>query len=148
VDPRHAAEPVLLSRAATLGPRRLVVTLAGALCLAGPAGCSPAPASPAPAVLRFELTPDVVASAKVVEQPTGTSEVLVTLTEPEARRFAALTGENVGRELEVVARGRVVVRATIRAAIDSGMIGIRGFASPAEALAFATSLVPPEPASR
>ena len=90
----------------------------------------------------------MVASARVVEQPTGTPHVVVMLTEPEARRFAALTAANVGRVLEVVARGRVVVRAAVRAAITSGTIGISGFASPAEALAFATSLVPPEPPRR
>jgi preprotein translocase subunit SecD len=90
--------------------------------------------------LQYEVTSEGVESASVHQDQDGSFDVAIKLTDAETRRLSRLTKENVGRELEVVASGQVILRVVIRAEIDSGLINIGRWKTEAEAQRFAESL--------
>ncbi len=62
----------------------------------------------------------------------GPREIQVELMEAGARRFAQITGENVGRQLAIIFRGKLLSAPVIRTAIPGGRVVIAGNFADAE----------------
>ena len=74
--------------------------------------------------LQYELTHDKIMSARVSEIKNGLYEVSVELNGPATKAFARLTGDNIGKRLEIIFAGRILTSAIVQDRIDSGMIAL------------------------
>ncbi|MDX1650102.1 MAG: hypothetical protein R3263_09640 [Myxococcota bacterium] len=99
-----------------------------ALLVASPVGAERPP-------LVLELCQGYVASAEVVApaREDGSFGLAIRLLPDAARGFAELTGDHVGRTLEIHIGPEHVLRATIRQPIRSGLISTGGYATREEA---------------
>jgi serine/threonine protein kinase len=73
-----------------------------------------------------------VASAGLPVSRSGETEILVALTTDGGRKFARLTAANIGRQLAIIWRGRILSAPVIRSAITSGELPISGNLTDAE----------------
>ncbi len=94
----------------------------------------------AQSVVRFALTAQDVQSAVATVGPAGQPGVYVQLNKTAAAKFERLTCANVGKQLEVLVEGRVVLKAKVQSCISNGAIQITGNFTVEETEAIARSL--------
>ncbi|PKD43029.1 protein translocase subunit SecD [Rhodohalobacter barkolensis] len=76
---------------------------------------------------QIELTGDVIDEARVAFDPTtNASEVSMTMDSEGARRWARITGANIGRPVAIALDGYVVSYPTVQNAINNGRSSITG----------------------
>ncbi|MDO3377155.1 hypothetical protein [Geoalkalibacter halelectricus] len=72
-------------------------------------------------VIQYNLTPEKVESVRLLESQ-GETTILIILVDGEKQAFAELTKRHIGQNLQIVYGPQILVQATIRAEIDSGII--------------------------
>jgi SecD/SecF fusion protein len=83
---------------------------------------------------QIELTGDVIDEARVAFDPTtNASEVSMTMDSEGARRWARITGANIGRPVAIALDGYVVSYPTVQNAINNGRSSITGIGGVQEA---------------
>jgi len=76
---------------------------------------------------QIELTGDVISEASVAFDPaTNVPEVSMTMDSEGARRWARITGANIGRPVAIVLDGQVYSYPTVRSQINNGRSSISG----------------------
>jgi len=100
----------------------------------------PPGAEPLRVLTEVLLDESAVASATMTNSPTGHPQIAVQFNADGARRFAAITGANVGRRLAIVFDGRVLSAPVIRDRITGDKVVITDALTPAEAWAMAQVL--------
>lgn len=76
---------------------------------------------------QIELTGDVISEARVAFDPaTNVPEVSMTMDSEGARRWARITGANIGRPVAIVLDGEVYSYPTVRSQINNGRSSISG----------------------
>lgn len=76
---------------------------------------------------QIELTGDVISEARVAFDPTtNVPEVSMTMDSEGGRRWARITGANIGRPVAIVLDGRVYSYPTVRSQINNGRSSISG----------------------
>ena len=76
---------------------------------------------------QIELTGDVISEARVAFDPTtNAAEVSMTMDSEGARRWARITGANIGRPVAIVLDGHVYSYPTVRSQINNGRSSISG----------------------
>lgn len=82
-----------------------------------------------------------VKSATVVTNAgTGNPEIEIALTEEGQRRFAEVTGQNIGKRLAIIIDGQIYSAPAIRSVISGGTCLISGRFTPKEAAEFAAKI--------
>ncbi len=76
---------------------------------------------PAMAIGQAEIT-----DARIFEGEYGQKELSLTLSEQCAQKFEQLTEENIGKQLAIVAGGKVLIAPVIQSAIKGGRVQISG----------------------
>lgn len=74
--------------------------------------------------LKYEVTQDKVNQVCVYEIKNGLYQVVVGLNRPEKKAFSQLTENNIGKKLDVIVKGRILMSAVIEGKIDSGVISL------------------------
>lgn len=83
---------------------------------------------------QIELTGDVISEARVAFDPvTNVPEVSMTMDSEGARRWARITGANIGRPVAIVLDGYVYSYPTVRSQINNGRSSISGLGGLREA---------------
>ena len=83
---------------------------------------------------QIELTGDVIDEARVAFDPTtNAAEVSMTMDSEGARRWARITGANIGRPVAIALDGYVVSYPTVQNAINNGRSSITGIGDVQEA---------------
>jgi SecD/SecF fusion protein len=83
---------------------------------------------------QIELTGDVISEARVAFDPTTNApEVSMTMDSDGARRWARITGANIGRPVAIVLDGHVYSYPTVRSQINNGRSSISGLGGVREA---------------
>lgn len=83
---------------------------------------------------QIELTGDVISEARVAFDPvTNVPEVSMTMDSEGARRWARITGANIGRPVAIVLDGFVYSYPTVRSQINNGRSSISGLGGLREA---------------
>ncbi|WP_069130525.1 protein translocase subunit SecD [Rhodohalobacter halophilus] len=83
---------------------------------------------------QIELTGDVIDEARVAFDPTtNAAEVSMTMNSEGARRWARITGANIGRPVAIALDGFVVSYPTVQNAINNGRSSITGIGGVQEA---------------
>ena len=82
--------------------------------------------------LQYELISEKVEKASVFEIE-GSYYIHVKLKEPYVKEFSELTGNNIGKRLEIIFSGRIFSAAVIRARIESGRIRSKKLSSEEDA---------------
>ncbi len=83
---------------------------------------------------QIELTGDVISEARVAFDPnTNAPEVSMTMDSEGARRWARITGANIGRPVAIVLDERVYSYPTVRSQINNGRSSISGIGGVQEA---------------
>lgn len=72
--------------------------------------------------LQYELTHDKIKRVCVYEIKEGLYQVTLELNKPDKEALSQLTENNIGKKLEVVLSGRILMSAVIKGKIDSGVI--------------------------
>lgn len=88
-------------------------------------------------MIQYELSQDKIESVWVsaIEGGIykGLYEVTVKLNEPNREVFSKLTGDNIGRKLEIVFQGHIFTSAVIKERIESGTMSLGKWNSEEEA---------------
>jgi len=83
---------------------------------------------------QIEMTGDVIVEARVAFDPTtNAAEVSMTMDSEGARRWARITGANIGRPVAIALDGYVVSYPTVQNAINNGRSSITGIGDVQEA---------------
>ncbi|MEX2602543.1 MAG: protein translocase subunit SecD [Balneolaceae bacterium] len=83
---------------------------------------------------QIELTGDVISDAQVAFEPTTNApEVSMTMNSEGARRWARITGANIGRPVAIVLDGYVYSYPTVQSRINNGRSSISGLGGVTEA---------------
>ncbi len=83
---------------------------------------------------QIELTGDVISEARVAFDPaTNVPEVSMTMDSEGGRRWARITGANIGRPVAIVLDGQVYSYPTVRSQINNGRSSISGMGGLREA---------------
>ncbi len=83
---------------------------------------------------QIELTGDVISEARVAFDPaTNVPEVSMTMDSEGARRWARITGANIGKPVAIVLDGYVYSYPTVRSKINNGRSSISGLGGQTEA---------------
>lgn len=83
---------------------------------------------------QIEMTGDVISEARVAFDPTtNAAEVSMTMDSEGARRWARITGANIGRPVAIVLDGYVYSYPTVQNKISNGRSSITGLGGVAEA---------------
>tara|TARA_R100001143_G_scaffold52481_2_gene47677 strand:- start:43365 stop:45209 length:1845 start_codon:yes stop_codon:yes gene_type:complete len=83
---------------------------------------------------QIELTGDVISEASVAFDPvTNVPDVSMTMDSEGARRWARITGANIGRPVAIVLDGRVYSYPTVQSQINNGRSSISGMGGIQEA---------------
>ena len=83
---------------------------------------------------QIELTGDVISEARVAFDPaTNVPEVSMTMDSEGGRRWARITGANIGRPVAIVLDGHVYSYPTVRSQINNGRSSISGMGGLREA---------------
>ncbi|MEX2462914.1 MAG: protein translocase subunit SecD [Balneolaceae bacterium] len=83
---------------------------------------------------QIELTGDVISEARVAFEPTtNVPEVSMTMDSEGGRRWARITGANIGRPVAIVLDGQVYSYPTVRSQINNGRSSISGMGGLREA---------------
>lgn len=83
---------------------------------------------------QIELTGDVISEARVAFEPTtNAAEVSMTMNSEGARRWARITGANIGKPVAIVLDGYVYSYPTVQNKINNGRSSISGLGSVEEA---------------
>jgi preprotein translocase subunit SecD len=77
-------------------------------------------------VIQYNLTPEKVERVKLLESQ-GKTTILIELVDGEKQAFSELTQRHIGQNLQIVYGEHILVQATIRAEIDSGIITSSGW---------------------
>ncbi len=83
---------------------------------------------------QIEMTGDVISEASVqFDQATNAAEVSMTMDSEGARRWARITGANIGRPVAIVLDGYVYSYPTVQSKINNGRSSITGLGGVSEA---------------
>ncbi len=85
--------------------------------------------------LCYCLLREVIGQVDMGRDSNGRDRVFISLNQEETERFRVLTGENIGRDMLIVAGGQVVFQHRIDYEVNMGEIHLGPFDSEAEATA-------------
>ncbi len=91
-------------------------------------------------ILQYFISQKKVETAKVFDNKDGSYSVVIELKEPYKKEFAKLTAKHIGRKLQIVFKKQILVQATIRDEIPSGIMIIGNWTSAEEAFRFIETL--------
>jgi preprotein translocase subunit SecD len=91
-------------------------------------------------VLQYYITQEKVESAWVVDNKDGSYSVVIKLKEPYKEEFGKITAKNIGKKLQIIFQGQILVQARIQDEIPSGIITVDDWTSAEDALKFIDTL--------
>lgn len=98
--------------------------------------------------LQYSISKEKFEDAWVVDTKDGFYSVVIKLKEPYKEEFAKLTAINIGKRLQILFEGQILVEAIIKDEIDSGIISDSGWKSEEDALKFIDTLLNRNPSEK
>lgn len=93
-------------------------------------------------MLQYEISNEKIEKIWLTEYSKDEYIVRLLLKEPYKQEFSQLTGNNIGKRLEIIAAGKVLSRAVVKEKNDSGHIYAGKWDSEKGARKFIESLLP------